>query len=75
MTVSELDILKPIDPSVTNSDDFEIFTLNNASVFHGNGKLASLLHAYADTPLRVEGRLEPLHRSQAKYRMYCLQCP
>ncbi|KAH7138882.1 hypothetical protein B0J11DRAFT_27382 [Dendryphion nanum] len=67
MASPELDILKPIDASITNSDDFEIFTLSNASVFHKNGKTASLLHAYADTPLRVEGRLEAPDRSQTKY--------
>jgi hypothetical protein len=34
----------------------------------GLGKPASLLAAFADTPLRVEGRLESLDRGQVKYR-------
>ncbi|KAF2703372.1 hypothetical protein K504DRAFT_473944 [Pleomassaria siparia CBS 279.74] len=68
MLTSELDILKPIDPSVTSSDDYEIFALSNAQVVYAsNGKPASLLAAYADTPLRVEGRLETPSRAQMKY--------
>jgi hypothetical protein len=73
MPTAELDVLKPIDPSIVNSDDYEIYTLSNAQVFYaGNGRLkgkpASLLDAYADTPLRVEGTLEAPDRSQQKYR-------
>ncbi|KAF2873488.1 hypothetical protein BDV95DRAFT_617250 [Massariosphaeria phaeospora] len=68
MATHELDILKPIDASISNSDDYEIFTLSNAQVLlESNGKPASLLIAYADTPLRVEGRLEPPSRGQLKY--------
>ncbi|KAF2189092.1 hypothetical protein K469DRAFT_564168 [Zopfia rhizophila CBS 207.26] len=68
MLTPELDVLKPINPSITNSDDYEIYTLSNAQVFHAsNGRLANLLSAYADTPLRVEGKLDPPDRSQQKY--------
>ncbi|PVI04285.1 hypothetical protein DM02DRAFT_586525 [Periconia macrospinosa] len=68
MLTPELEILKPIDPSISNSDDYEIFTLTNAHVvYERNGKPANLLTAYGDTPLKVEGRLEPLERRQAKY--------
>jgi len=71
MPTPELDILKPIDPSITNSDDYEIFRLSNATVvYSSNGKPASLLSAYADTPLRVEGRLEKPSGAQMKYRMF-----
>jgi hypothetical protein len=67
MPVSELDVLKPIDPSITDSDDYEIFTLTNAQVvFERSRKPASLLVAYADTPLTVTGRLEAPDRSQLK---------
>jgi hypothetical protein len=70
--VSELSILKPIDPAIAKSDDdFEIYTLTNAQVFYTNGRQAgrhaSLLDAYADTPLRVEGRLENLERGKNKF--------
>lgn len=69
MSVSESEILKPLDASNTNSDDWEIFVLNDARiVYESNGKPASLLAAYTDTPLKVEGRLETPGRSQVKYR-------
>jgi hypothetical protein len=75
MFTSELEILKPIDPSISHSDDYEIYVLSNAHVVYGsNGKPANLLAAYADTPLRVEGRLEPPDRGQLKYRMSAPEC-
>lgn len=59
MLTPELDVLKPIDPSIAHSeDDYEIFILTDARVFYSNGRPANLLVAYADTPLRVEGHLE-----------------
>ncbi|KAF7678432.1 hypothetical protein GT037_003813 [Alternaria burnsii] len=68
MPTPESEILRPLDASNTNSDDWEIFILSDARiVFENNGKPASLLAAYADTPLRVEGRLESPGRSQLKY--------
>lgn len=70
MLTPELEILKPIDPSIYHSDDYEIFTLSNAHVvYERNGKPANLLSAYGDTPLKVEGRLEPLDRGQLEYCM------
>jgi hypothetical protein len=70
MVTPEADVLKPVDPSITDSDDWQIFILNDARVvYESNGKLASLLSAYADTPLRVEGRLEAPDRNQTKYCM------
>lgn len=73
--VPELSVLKPIDPSISHSDEYEIFTLVNATVCYQNGrekgKQASLLAAYADIPLRVQGRLEGIERGQAKYRTSC----
>ncbi|KAA8618929.1 hypothetical protein PtrSN002B_009500 [Pyrenophora tritici-repentis] len=68
MTVPEAEILRPLDASNTNSDDWEIFVLSDARVvYESNGKPASLLAAYADTPLKVEGRLETPGRNQLKY--------
>lgn len=67
MPVPELDVVIPID-SADDPDDW--FVLCDAHVvYEDNGKPASLLSAYADTPLRVEGRLELL-RGQSKYCMY-----
>jgi len=71
MLVPELEALRPIDPTITNSDDYEIFVLSSARVVNEqNGKLVSLLTAYADTQLRIEGRLEPLARGQSKCRTF-----
>ncbi|KAF1834727.1 hypothetical protein BDW02DRAFT_639168 [Decorospora gaudefroyi] len=68
MATPESEILKPLEASNTNSDDWEIFVLSEARiVYESNGRPASLLAAYADTPLRVEGRLEMPERSQLKY--------
>lgn len=65
----EGDVLKPVDPSITDSDEWEIFVLSDAHVvYESDGTPASLLSAYADTPLRVQGRLEPPGRGQLKYR-------
>jgi len=69
MPTPEGDVLKPVDSSITDSDEWEIFVLSNAQVvYESNGKPASLLSAYTDTPLRVRGRLEPPGRGQVKYR-------
>jgi hypothetical protein len=69
MPIPEAEVLKPVDPSITNSDDWEIFILSDARVvYESNGKPASLLSAYADTPLKVVGRLETPGRAQLKYR-------
>jgi hypothetical protein len=67
MPALEGDILKPVDPSVHDSDDWAIFVLTNAHVvYEANGKPASLLSAYADTPLKVVGTYTP-SRGQSKY--------
>src|SRR5262245_36812662 len=67
MVTPELEVLKPIDASITDSDDYEIFVLSNAHVvYESHAKPASLLAAYTHTPLRVEGRLEAPDRAQVK---------
>ncbi|OCK81875.1 hypothetical protein K432DRAFT_350207 [Lepidopterella palustris CBS 459.81] len=68
MLIPELDVLKPIDPSISNSDHYQQFVLSNVQVYDAKtGEPASLLHAYADTPLTVHGRLEPPERHQQQY--------
>jgi hypothetical protein len=78
MLTPETEILKPLDPSLPHSDDYEIFTLSDAQVTYAgkHGGLASLLSAYSDTPLRVEGRLEAPDRSQLRCRRsHLFSCP
>ncbi|KAH8725840.1 hypothetical protein GQ44DRAFT_706604 [Phaeosphaeriaceae sp. PMI808] len=68
MPTPEEDVLKPVDPSITDSDQWAIFTLSNAQVvYESNGEPASLLAAYTDTPVRVTGRLETPGRGLSKY--------
>lgn len=64
MPTPELDVLLPTEIS---SDSDEYFELSNVHVYGSNGKAASLLSAYADVPLRVEGRLEPPSRNLTKF--------
>ncbi|KAL6703523.1 hypothetical protein ACN47E_009548 [Coniothyrium glycines] len=67
MPISEADVLRPVDPAISDSNDWEIFVLSDAQVvYESNGKPANLLVAYADTPLKVTGRLEPPVRHQLK---------
>ena len=69
MPTPEGDVLKPVDSSITDSNKWGEFVLSNAHVvYESNGKPASLLSAYADTPLKVQGRLEPPGRGQLNYR-------
>lgn len=66
MFAPELDVLLPADE---NNESEDYFVLSNAHVFYeSNGKPASLLSAYADVRLRVEGRLEAPDRNLAKRR-------
>jgi hypothetical protein len=64
MPTPELDVLLPAE---TNRESDDYFVLTNAHVvYESNGKPASLLSAYADVPLRVEGWLEPPSRTLTK---------
>ncbi|KAF2851538.1 hypothetical protein T440DRAFT_517520 [Plenodomus tracheiphilus IPT5] len=68
MPTPEAAVLRPVDPSIADSDDWDIFVLSDARVsYESNGKPASLLAAYADTLLKVEGRLQTPDRGQAHY--------
>ncbi|KAJ4983249.1 defective in methylation-7 protein [Stagonosporopsis vannaccii] len=67
MPVFESEVLKPREPSLAE-DDWAEFVLSDASVGHeSNGKPANLLLAYADTPLKVQGRLEAPSREHSHY--------
>ncbi|KAL1604997.1 hypothetical protein SLS60_004540 [Paraconiothyrium brasiliense] len=66
MPVPELEVLIPTNPA---SDSEDYFVLSNAHVvYESNGKPASLLSAYADVLLRVEGHLEPLDLVKKPYK-------
>ena len=69
MPTPELDILKPIDPSITDSDLWQQYVLSNVQIYDAETREpVSLLDAYADTPVIIEGKLEPPDRSQQQYR-------
>lgn len=68
-TLAESEILKPKSPAITDSDDWEEFTLTNVEIRNSQtGQLASLLHAHPYSPVTVTGRLAPVKRHQEKYR-------
>lgn len=68
MFTPEADVLKPVDPSITDSNEWEIFVLSNARVvYESNGKPANLLSAYADMSLKVQGQLDAPSRTNSKY--------
>ncbi len=68
MPILESDVLKPMDPSLSE-DNWAEFVLSDASVaYESNGKPANLLLAYADTPLKVQGCLEAPSREHVHQR-------
>jgi len=63
MSLHESAVLKPRDPSLTNSDDWPIFSLQSAFVYDPLGDISepcNLLHAGAYKPLAISGKLQPL---------------
>ena len=73
MPIPESHVLKPTDPALDEVKWAE-FVLSDASiVYESNGKPASLLSAYEDTALRVQGRLETPPRHYSHYRTFGMQ--
>jgi hypothetical protein len=68
MPVPESDVLKPIGPSVSEEYWPEFVLSDAAVVYESNGKPANLLLAYADVPLKVQGRLQAPPRGQTDCR-------
>ncbi|KAF2999681.1 hypothetical protein E8E13_002085 [Curvularia kusanoi] len=67
MPSPETDVLKPREASL-HEDHWAEFVLSDASVvYESNGKPASLLLAFPDTPLKVQGRLLTPPREHAHY--------
>lgn len=59
------DVLKPRDPSVTNTDEWPEFRISNATLTNSSNELASLLTAGEHNPLTLTGTLEPPSKGQA----------
>lgn len=73
MPVPETEVLKPREASL-HENHWAEFVLSDASVVHeSNGRPASLLLAFPDTPLRVQGRLMSPAREHSHYRMLVAQ--
>lgn len=73
MPIPESDVLKPTNPALDEVKWAE-FVLSDASiVYESNGKPASLLSAYEDTALKVQGRLKTPPRDYSHYRTFCAQ--
>lgn len=75
MSVLETDVLQPREPSL-HEDEWADFPLSNVSVvFDKTDKPASLLAAYANRPLTVQGRLETPERRHAHHCMLISNTP
>lgn len=69
MSVPEEEVLKPIDPSIQDENQWEEFLLTDVEVRDSNSSLASLLDADESLPLTVTGVLETLEPEQRHCRM------
>ncbi|KAF1357371.1 hypothetical protein EJ07DRAFT_167561 [Lizonia empirigonia] len=67
MPITESDVLKPADPSLHVDERAEFLVTDASFVYESNGKPANLLVAYADTPLKLQGRLETPRRQHSHY--------
>ena len=70
MTCSELDILKPKDPSIENWDDWPTYSLRKTSIIsQKTGKSTSLLKAHENHAVKISGFLETIDPDQAHLGM------
>jgi hypothetical protein len=70
MPVPETEVLKPREASL-HENHWAEFVLSDASVvYESDGRPASLLLAFPDTPLRVQGRLLTPSREHYHYRTF-----
>lgn len=68
MAVSEASILWAKDPSITDSDDWPVYSLREVNVLSGlTGETVSLLTANGDHPIRVIGYLEKIDKTLSKF--------
>ena len=70
----EEDLLRTLDPTIKDVNDWPDFVLTQVKVFHkGHSRYANLLEAEADTPLTLVGVLAPLETHQEELRMFLLK--
>ena len=68
MAVSEASILWAKDPSITDSDDWPVYTLREINVLSRlTGETVSLFTANDDHPIRVIGYLEKIDKTLSKF--------
>lgn len=68
MAVSEASVLWPRDPSITDSDDWPVYSLRQVNVLSElTGETVSLFTANEDHPLRVVGYLEKVDRTLSRF--------
>lgn len=68
MSVPEEEVLKPIDPSIADENQWEEYQLSNVEVHDANGSLTSLLNADDSSPVTVTGILGTLEPEQRHCR-------
>lgn len=68
MAVSEASVLWARDPSITDSDDWPVYSLRQVNVLSElTGETVSLFTANGDRPLRVVGYLEKIDRILSRF--------
>jgi hypothetical protein len=66
MALSEVDVLKPKDPSIVNWDDWPTYTLRKTSIISQlTGESVSLLKAHKDHAVKITGYLDTIASDQA----------
>jgi len=69
----ESTVLKPLDPTILDSDDFPIFSLSQVEILDHDHKLTSLLDADANNPINIIGKLD--HVPSVKFLLPSISCP
>jgi hypothetical protein len=72
-TSKESSVLRPLDPSIHDSDDFPIFTLSQVEIVDGEHELTSLLNADVKNPVTITGKLD--HVPSVKFLLPSVSCP
>lgn len=67
MALSEVDVLKPKDPSIVSWDDWPTYTLRKTSIISQvTGESVSLLKAHKDHAVKITGYLDTITSDQAQ---------
>lgn len=71
MTSREDNVLKPRDPSLTDENDWEEFSLSEVRILlPGKSRYANLLAASSDNPVQVTGCLDEVEEEQESLGMH-----